>query len=150
MLCFLKGDPARGLLLSAFGDLQLYAYYDSDWARCPLSHRSIIGYFFMLSTSSVSWKTKKQNIVSCSSTEAEYRAMATTTIELLWLKAFLTSLGVSHLQPMWLFCDNQAALHIAANPVFYERTKHIEIDCHFVREHLLAKTISTTHVRSEF
>ena len=60
--------------------------------------------------------------------------MASTTCELIWLKSLLHDLGVSHPQPMQLYCDNKAALHIAANTVFNERTKHIELDCHFVRE----------------
>ncbi|KAK3001614.1 hypothetical protein RJ639_020653 [Escallonia herrerae] len=72
--------------------------------------------------------------------------MAVTTCELTWLKSFLFSLGVHHDRSMRLFCDNQAALHIALNPVFHERTKHIEIDCHYVREQLLAGNISTAHV----
>ena len=76
-----------------------------------------------LGNSPISWKTKKQHTVSRSSVEAEYRSMATTTCELKWLKALLHSLGVAHPRPMQLYCDSQAALHIAANPIFHERTK---------------------------
>ena len=82
----------------------------------------------------VSWKTKKQLTVSRSSTEAEYRAMMTVTSELIWLKSLLASFNMFHKQPMRLYCDSQVALHIAQNPIFHERTKHIEIDCHSVQE----------------
>ncbi|KAJ4771370.1 Retroelement pol polyprotein-like [Rhynchospora pubera] len=145
---YLKGSPGQGILLSANSDLTLYGYCDSDWATCPLTRRSLTGYFVMLGTSPISCKTKKQHTVSRSSAEAEYRSMATTACELTWLKALLQSLGVSHAQPMKLMCDSQAALHIAANPVFHERTKHIEIDCHFVRDQIQAGCIIASHVRT--
>ncbi len=74
--------------------------------------------------------------------------MASATSELIWLKCLLRDLTVDHSSPVQLFCDNQAALHIAANPVYHERTKHIEIDCHFVREKLKSGDITTHHVPS--
>lgn len=74
--------------------------------------------------------------------------MAMTTCELKWLKALLSSLGVSHTRPMSLYCDSQAALHISQNPVFHERTKHIEVDCHFVRDEIIAGNINPTFVSS--
>ena len=74
-----------------------------------------------------------------SSAEAEYRAMASTASELTWIKQLLEELGIKIQEPMKMFCDNQVARHIASNPVFHERTKHIEVDCHFIREKIQTK-----------
>jgi hypothetical protein len=148
ILRYLKSTPGQGLLLPSTGSLQVRAYCDSDWASCPMTRHSTTGYFTLLGDSPISWKSKKQTTVSRSSAEAEYRAMSAVTSELIWLRGLLREPLVSHPQPMQLFCDNQAALHIAANPVYHERTKHIEIDCHFIRERIQSKEIVTAHVSS--
>lgn len=145
---YLKGNPGQGILLRSDNDLKLYGWCDSDWAGCPLTRRSLTGWYISLGHSPISWKTKKQHTVSRSSAEAEYRSMANTICELTWLKAILSSLGVLHPQPIQLYCDSQAALHIAKNPVFHERTKHIEVDCHFVRDEVLKNTIQPSYVPS--
>ncbi|KAJ3668952.1 hypothetical protein LUZ60_010902 [Juncus effusus] len=118
---------------------QIVGYTDADWAGSPSDRRSTTGYCTFVGGNLVSWKNKKQNVVARSSAEAEYRAMASTTSELVWLKYLLSDMGFRDQRPMQMFCDNQAARHIAANPVFHERTKHIEVDCHFVREKIESK-----------
>ncbi|KAL9230993.1 hypothetical protein vseg_006271 [Gypsophila vaccaria] len=143
---YLKGSPGQGILFKSEGPLDLEAYCDADWASCPLTRRSLTAYFICLGGSPISWKTKKQATVSRSSTEAEYRAMASATCEILWLKGLLTSLGVSISHPVRLYCDNEAARHIANNPVFHERTKHIELDCHFIRDELKRDVLTTHHI----
>ena len=102
-----------------------------------------------LGSSPISWKTKKQHTVSRSSAEAKYRSMAAVTSELKWLKALFVSLGVTHSPAMRLYSDSQSAIYIAQNPVFHERTKHIEVDCHYVRDAIRDGIISTSHVSTE-
>ncbi|XP_019092352.1 PREDICTED: uncharacterized protein LOC109129155 [Camelina sativa] len=125
---FLKGVPAHGILLNADKDLTLTVYCDSDWSSCPLTRRSLSAYVVFMGSSPISWKTKKQDTVSHSSAETEYRSMAVALKEIKWLRKLLKGLGVELTFPARLFCDSKAAIHIATNPVFHERTKHIEND----------------------
>jgi hypothetical protein len=148
VLRYLKGSVGKGLFLSASSSLNLIGYADSDWAGCPTTRRSTTGYFTMLGSYPISWKTKKQPTISRSSAEAEYRSLATLSSELQWLKYLLSDLGIDHPQPITVHCDSQAAIHIAENPVFHERTKHIEIDCHFVREKIKSGLIRPSYLRS--
>ncbi|CAJ2643328.1 unnamed protein product [Trifolium pratense] len=131
---YLKGTPGRGLFFPRSSSLQLLGFADADWANCLDTRSSTSGYCFFLGNSLISWRAKKQNTVSRSSSEAEYRALSTAACELQWLLFLLRGLGVSCARAPALYCDNQSAIHIAANPVFHERTKHLEIDCHFVRD----------------
>lgn len=134
------------MLLSAHSDLQLTAYSDADWGSCKITRRSVTGFCITLGSSLISWKSKKQPTVSRSSSEAEYRSMADTTCEIVWLRSLLSELGVPQHSATTLYCDNVSALYIAANPVYHERTKHIEIDCHLVREKLQKGVISTAYL----
>nr|AAD19784.1 putative retroelement pol polyprotein [Arabidopsis thaliana] len=145
---YLKGSPGQGILLNADPDLTLEVYCDSDWQSCPLTRRSISAYVVLLGGSPISWKTKKQDTVSHSSAEAEYRAMSYALKEIKWLRKLLKELGIEQSTPARLYCDSKAAIHIAANPVFHERTKHIESDCHSVRDAVRDGIITTQHVRT--
>uniref|UniRef100_A0A2N9HPR0 CCHC-type domain-containing protein n=1 Tax=Fagus sylvatica TaxID=28930 RepID=A0A2N9HPR0_FAGSY len=104
----------------------------------PTDRHSTTGFCFFLGDSLISWRSKKQHIVSRSSTEAEYRALADTTSELLDLRWLLEDMGLTHSSPTVIHCDNRSAIQIVHNDIFHERTKHIEIDCHLVCHHLSA------------
>ncbi|CAL1382140.1 unnamed protein product [Linum trigynum] len=123
---------AMFILMLPFAFFDLVAYCDANWGGCESSRRSTTSYFITIGGVPASWSTKKQRVVAPSSVEAEYRAMASTVSEIVWLQWLLNELGAPRSVATPLYCDNQDALHIAANPIFHERTKHVKMDCYFV------------------
>ncbi|RVX23459.1 Retrovirus-related Pol polyprotein from transposon TNT 1-94 [Vitis vinifera] len=148
ILRYIKSTPGQGVLYENRGHTQVVGYTDADWAGSPTDRRSTSGYCVFIGGNLISWKSKKQDVVARSSAEAEYRAMALATCELIWLRHLLQELRFGKDEQMKLICDNQAALHIASNPVFHERTKHIEVDCHFIREKIASGCVATSFVNS--
>ncbi|XP_019239365.1 PREDICTED: uncharacterized protein LOC109219379 [Nicotiana attenuata] len=146
LLRYLKSDPTLGIFFSNNTDCSISAYCDSDWASCPDSRKSVTGYIVLVGDSPISWKSKKQETVSLSSAEAEYRSLRKIVGELVWLNRLFEEFTVSQSSPIAVFCDSLSAIHIAHNPVFHERTKHIDVDCHFVRNKLQEGLISLHHV----
>nr|GEU58021.1 uncharacterized mitochondrial protein AtMg00810-like [Tanacetum cinerariifolium] len=149
ILGYLKGITGLGILYANHGHHIAEGFTYADYAGCPNTSRSTMEYCVFVGGNLVSWKSKKQNVVSRSSSEVEYRAMAQTACELVWLRNLLGEIGFPQSKPIKMWCDNQAAIYIATNPVFHERTKHIEVDCHFTREKLKDGTITTPHIRTE-
>ncbi|GJY37101.1 ribonuclease H-like domain-containing protein [Tanacetum coccineum] len=148
ILRYLKGSPGLGIHITKASGMYLKAYSDADWAKCVVTRKSVTGYCIFINDNLISWKSKKQNTISKSSSEAEYRALASVTSEVIWVLKVLKDLGYDNLLPVSLFCDSKPAIKIAANPVFHERTKHLEIDLHFVREKILKGVIKTVKVES--
>lgn len=148
VLKYLKGSTDAGIFIDNKKDFITSAYSDSDWGSCMDTRRSVTGYFVFLGGSLVSWKSRKQSIVSLSSAEAEYRALSKVSADLVWIKRLLLELDVAVSCPIVLHTDSLAALQLAKNPVFHERTKHIELDCHFIREKIIDGLIVLKHVSS--
>ena len=137
-----------GPFFPANNSLRLESFSDSDWASCPIYHRSITGFCIYLGFALISWKTKKQHTISHSSTETEYKSLATTTCELQWCASLLQEFVIPLKLPIPLWDDSQEALHIAHNPVFHESTKHLEIDCHLVHDKLKVRFLLPQHISS--
>ena len=100
-------------------NLRVEAYTDADWAGSLSDRKSTTGYFTFLVGNLITWKSKKQTVAAKSSTEVEYRAMAHTSCELMWIKYLLEKLKFAVKVPMTMHCDNQASIHVASNPVFH-------------------------------
>ena len=141
LLRYLKHTISDGLFYSCNSEISLELFSDADWASCPTNRRSTSGYLIYLGKKLISWRCQNQRTVACSSTEAEYKALADATVEFIWIKSLLQELRIPLQRSPILWCDNIGAPYLAANPVFHARTKHIEIDYHFVREQIKLKNL---------
>ena len=128
-----------GLALTKSPSTLVSGFSYADWAGCVDDRRSTGGFAIFLGHNLISWSARKQATVSRSSTEAEYMSMANATAEIIWIQTLLKELGVQTPAAARLWCDNIGATYLSANPVFHARTKHIEIDYHFVRERVTQK-----------
>ena len=134
ILRYLKFTSGIGLRIHRSLSTLVSAFSDADWAGCSDDRRSTGGFGVFLGSNLISWSARKQATVSRSSTEAEYKSMANATAELMWVQTLLSELGVQAPKHARLWCDNIGATYLSVNPVFHARTKHIEVDFHFVRE----------------
>ncbi len=112
--------------------LMLKGYADADWASNRNDRKSTSGYVFILGGGTTSWSSKKQSAVALSSTEAEYIAGGHTAKEAVWLRRLLSELGQDMTEPTILHIDNQSSIALAHNPKFHDRTKHVDIQHHFL------------------
>ena len=132
VLRYLKETKNFGLMYADNCNVELIGYSDSDWARDIDDRKSTSGYAFNIGSGVVPWSNKKQSIVSLSSTETKYKALCNATCEVVWLRRILEDIDKKQINPTILKCDNQNTIKLAHNPIYHARTKHIEIQHHFV------------------
>ncbi|XP_076908128.1 uncharacterized protein LOC143564868 [Bidens hawaiensis] len=147
---YLQGTTDYGLHLRSSSALSIRAYTDADWAGCPDTRRSTSGYCVYLGNNLISWSSKRQSTISRSSAEAEYRGVANVVAEICWLRNLLLELHRPLTKASLVYCDNVSAIYLSGNPVQHQRTKHIELDIHFVREHVQKGLVRILHMPSRF
>jgi histone deacetylase 1/2 len=140
---------SHGLHIRVASSRLLYAFSDADWASDSDDRRSTGGYAIFYGPNLIAWSARKQPTVSRSSTESEYKALANATAELIWTHSLLKELGVKHERPPVFWCDNIGASYLSSNPLFHARTKHIEVDYHFVREQVAKKLLHIRFISSK-
>ncbi|KAI3776873.1 hypothetical protein L1987_46663 [Smallanthus sonchifolius] len=147
---YLQGTAEYGLHLRPSSALPIRAYTDADWAGCPDTRRSTSGYCVYLGNNLISWSSKRQSTISRSSAEAESRGVANVVAEICWLRNLLLELHHPLTKASLVYCDNVSAIYLSGNPVQHQRTKHIELDIHFVREHVQKGLVRIIHMPSRF
>ncbi|BBH02820.1 hypothetical protein Prudu_013511 [Prunus dulcis] len=147
ILRYLKATYDHGLRYKP-RKLELNAYSDANYAGDPDTRHSTGGFCVYFGSNLISWSSKKQKTVSRSSTEAEYRQLAYTAAELSWLRSLFRDLCVFLPTPT-LWCDNVSSIALASNPVFHSRTKHLEVDYHYVREKVIRGELHVNYICSQ-
>lgn len=148
ILRYLKGIMTKGLQLLRQQKMALTVYSDVDWAGCPSTRHSTSGFCVYLGNNLVSWSAKRQPTVSRSSAEAEYKGVANAVAESCWIHNLLLEMDIPLQRATIVYCDNISAVYLSSNPVQHQRTKHIEIDIHFVRKKVQMGQVRVLHVPS--
>lgn len=152
VLKYLKGTVDQAITYTGIGPISaaptLIGYSDADWAQ-SYDRRSVTGYTFILCGGAISWQSKKQRTVALSTVEAEYMAITHASKEAIWWRSVLNGLGYDVTAPTTLWSDSQGSISLAGNPEHHARTKHIDIQYHFIRQHLAEQTISLRFIGTE-
>lgn len=148
ILRYLRGITNYALKYTV-GPLHLHAFSDLDWARDISDIKSTSGFSVYFGNNPIMWYAKKQNTATRSSAKVEYRCLASTVAELCWLRMLLGELKVSLQSIPTIWCNSSSAISLAYNPVFHARTKHIELDCHFIQEKVLQRLMQVHHISTD-
>jgi hypothetical protein len=133
ILRYVRGTIAYGLKYTSSGGVMLHGFTDSDWMRSAVDRKSTSGYCFSLGSAMISWSNGKQGSIAQSTTEAKYIAESVASREAVWLRKLLSDLFSVELEPTVIHCDNQSCIKLSENPMFHDRSKHIEMRYHYVR-----------------
>lgn len=146
VLRYLAGTPKNGIWIRRDSPPTLHAYSYADWAGDPDDYISTNAYIIYIGTTQISWSAKKQSGVARSSTEAEYRSVANTASELMWVCSLMKELHIPVTSSPVIYCDNVGATYLCANLVFHTRMKHVALDYHFIRAHVQSGALRVSHV----
>ncbi|KAM1172663.1 hypothetical protein ACFX2G_023223 [Malus domestica] len=149
MLRYLKGTVDYGLFFKKDESNELVGFSDSDYAGDLEDKKSTSGHVFMLSSRVVSWYSKKQQVVTLSTTEAEFIAAASCACQAVWLRRILEELHCIQKKPTLIYCDNNSTIKLSKNPVLHGRSKHIDVRFHFLRDLTKAGVVDLVHCQSQ-
>lgn len=134
VLRYLRGTSGCGLWYRQEDEVKLCGFMDADWVGSPTDRKSTSGGVFSIGSTTVSWYSRKQRSVALSSAEAEYMAASLAACEAIWMRKILVGFFGSHLDPTVIYCDNQSCIKLSANLVFHDRSKHMDIRYHHIRD----------------
>jgi hypothetical protein len=146
---YLKGTLEYGLCYTGDHDFRLYGYTDSDWAGSVSDRKSTSGCCFSLGSAMTSWQSRKQSSIALSTTEAEYIAACSASCEAIWLRKLLTGLFDLEMEATVILCDNQSCIKMTENPVFHDKSKHIEIWYHYIRDMVQRGVVKLQYVGTD-
>ena len=149
ILRFVRGTIAYGLRYTSSGGVMLHGFTDSDWMGSIVDRKSNFGYCFSLGSTMISWSSRKQGSIAQSTAEAEYITASAASREAMWLRKLLSDLFSSELEPTVIHCDNQSCINLTENLVFHDRSKHIEMRYHYVRDMVQKNILSIQYVSTQ-
>jgi hypothetical protein len=149
VLRYIKGTLSYGIFYKQSGDVELVAYTDNDHAGDLEDRKSTSGFLFVLSSRAISWSSKKQPVVTLSTTEAEFIAAASCAYQAVCLRRMLEKLDHASARTTIIYCDNSSTIKLSKNPVMHGRSKHIDVRFHFLRELTRDGVVTLLHCRSQ-
>jgi hypothetical protein len=149
LICYLSGTADYRLTLGGLGKVEVEVFADADWGADALDRKSVTGVVARVGGKGpYMWKSKKQSTVALSTTEAEYMALTKGCQEALWMRRLLRDIGHKQKTPTIIYEDNQGCIELAKNPKHHERTKHMDIKYHFVREKVENKEVKLVYIET--